>query len=276
MRIAVCLSGQLRNWELAYSNQINHWLYGGHQVDYFTHTWDYSGDRTHISADYVNRDVEKEEYDKFIQTYKPKKSKLDSKKQDFFYGNDHWSSLFYGFSHSILLKREYELENGFEYDIVVKSRPDVIFNPHCGPSWHTIEEEKYDDASIAYFKETHSDNKLFTTHGGSMPHEFGMFNINDCVFLSNSYTMDLMINIYFYRQQKINEKIPNYKNYNIMGPGVLIGEYCRDYGITTEVGVGFLETLIKDGCPTDLDLLTPKGYRDMDTYFRDWYKPKLF
>ncbi len=40
MRIAVCLSGQLRNWELAYSNQINHWLYGGHEVDYFTHTWD--------------------------------------------------------------------------------------------------------------------------------------------------------------------------------------------------------------------------------------------
>jgi len=275
MRIAVCLSGQLRNWELAYSNQINHWSYGGHEIDYFTHTWDYSGDRTHISADYVNRDINKEEYDRFIQTYKPKKSILDSKKQHFFNGNDHWSSLFYGFSQSILLKREYELENGFEYDIVIKSRPDVIFNPHNGPSWPVIEQEKTNSASYQYFKEIYSNNKLFTTHGGQMPHEFDMFNINDCVFLSNSYTMDLMINMYFYRQQKINKKIPNYKNYDIMGPGVLIGEYCRDYGITTEVGVDYLETLIKDGCPTDLDLLTPKGYRAMDKYFREWYQPKL-
>ena len=275
MRIAVCLSGQLRNWELAYSNQINHWLYGEHQVDYFTHTWNYSGDRTHISADYVNRDIDKEEYDRFIQTYKPKKSIFDSKKQYFFYDNDHWSSLFYGFSQSILLKREYELENNFEYDIVVKSRPDVIFDPHFGPSWPTLEEEKTNLENFNYFKETYSNNKLFTTHGSSMPHEFGMFNINDCVFLSNSYTMDLMMNIYFYRQQKINKKIPNYKNYQIMGPGVLMNEFCHDYGITPIVGVDFMETLIKDGCPTDLDLLTPKGHRAMNKYFREWYQPKL-
>ncbi len=274
MRIAICLSGQLRNWELAYSNQINHWSYGGHEVDYFIHTWDYSGDRTNISHDYVHRDIDQEEYDRFIQTYKPKKSIFDSKKQDFFYGNDHWSSLFYGFSQSILLKREYELENNFEYDIVIKSRPDVIFNPHQGPHWPTIHEKK-DSAKSEYFKETYSDNKLFTTHGGSMPHEFGMFNINDCVFLSNSYTMDLMMNIYFYRQQKINEKIPNYRNYHIMGPGVLMSEYCSVYGITPMVGVDFLETLIKDGCPTDLDLLTPTGYNIMDEYFRRWYTPKL-
>lgn len=106
-----------------------------------SHTWDYSADRTHISADYVNRNIKYEEYDRFIETYKPK-NQYSILKTKFFYGNDHWSSLFYGFSQSILLKREYELENGFEYDIVVKSRPDVIFNPHRGPSWPTIEEEK--------------------------------------------------------------------------------------------------------------------------------------
>ena len=273
MRIAVCLSGQLRNWELAYHNQMIHWIHGEHDVDYFTHTWNYSGDRTHISHDYVYRDIDDNEYDRFIQIYKPKKSILESKKQEFFYDNDHWSSLFYSFSKSILLKREYELENNFEYDIVVKSRPDVIFNPFAKPTWPwALTPNKHE---LDFFKETYSDNKLFTTHTGSMPHEFDMFNINDCVFLSNSYTMDLMMNIYFYRQQKINKNIPNYKNYAIMGPGVLMNEYCHDYGITPMVGLDFLETLIKDGCPTDLDLLTQDGYQSMNRYFRDWYEQKL-
>jgi len=273
MRIAVCLSGQLRNWELAYHNQMIHWIHGEHDVDYFTHTWNYSGDRTHISHDYVYRDIDDNEYDRFIQIYKPKKSILESKKQEFFYDNDHWSSLFYSFSKSILLKREYELENNFEYDIVVKSRPDVIFNPFEKPTWPwALTPNKHE---LDFFKETYSDNKLFTTHTGSMPHEFDMFNINDCVFLSNSYTMDLMMNIYFYRQQKINKNIPNYKNYAIMGPGVLMNEYCHDYGITPMVGLDFLETLIKDGCPTDLDLLTQDGYQSMNRYFRDWYEQKL-
>ena len=273
MRIAVCLSGQLRNWELAYHNQMIHWIHGEHDVDYFTHTWNYSGDRTHISHDYVYRDIDDNEYDRFIQIYKPKKSILESKKQEFFYDNDHWSSLFYSFSKSVLLKREYELENNFEYDIVVKSRPDVIFNPFAKPTWPwALTPNKHE---LDFFKETYSDNKLFTTHTGSMPHEFDMFNINDCVFLSNSYTMDLMMNIYFYRQQKINKNIPNYKNYAIMGPGVLMNEYCHDYGITPMVGLNFLETLIKDGCPTDLDLLTQDGYQSMNRYFRDWYEQKL-
>ena len=36
------------------------------------------------------------------------------------------------------------------------------------------------------------------THGGEMGREFGMFNIDDCVFYSNSYTMDNLTNMYQY------------------------------------------------------------------------------
>ena len=271
MKIAICLSGQLRNWELAYANQMTHWIHGEHEVDYFTHTWNYSGDRTHVSNEYVYRDIDDDEYDRFIEIYKPKKSKLETKKQEFFYGNDHWSALFYSFSQTVSMKREYELENNFEYDLVVKSRPDVIFNPNEKPQWPWAFETNAH--KLLEFKETYSNNKLFTTHGDSMNQEFGMFNINDCVFLSNSYTMDLMMNMYFYRQQKINKNISNYGNYDIMGPGVLMNEFCHDYGITPIVGVDFMETLIKDGCPTDLDLLNKKGYEEMTRYFRNWYLP---
>ena len=37
MKIAVCLSGQLRQWELAHRNQIWFWETSGAKVDYFTH-----------------------------------------------------------------------------------------------------------------------------------------------------------------------------------------------------------------------------------------------
>ena len=43
MKIAVCLSGQLRQWEIAKENQKWFWSSGpSSQVDYFIHTWDYS------------------------------------------------------------------------------------------------------------------------------------------------------------------------------------------------------------------------------------------
>ena len=171
MRIAVCISGQLRNREIAYKNQIWFWKKNGHEVDYFVHTWKYSADRTSVSKPYVYRDIDDSEYNQFIEVYKPKKHMFDGKQQSFFYDYDHWSSLFYSFSQSILLKREYEIENGFEYDIVIKSRPDVVFDPCSNCRFDKLD-----------------NNTLFSTHGGIMEHEFNMFNVNDCVFFANSYS----------------------------------------------------------------------------------------
>ena len=65
MRIAVCLSGQLRQWEIAKENQKWFWGTSGYEVDYFIHTWSYSGDRAGVSHDYEWRDISKEEYKNF-------------------------------------------------------------------------------------------------------------------------------------------------------------------------------------------------------------------
>ena len=49
MKIAVCMSGQLRQWEMAKENQKWFWEtskgLGVTQIDYFIHTWNYMGDR---------------------------------------------------------------------------------------------------------------------------------------------------------------------------------------------------------------------------------------
>jgi hypothetical protein len=266
MKIAVCMSGQLRNWDIAKKNQKWFWSSSGEEVDYFIHTWNYSGDRKGVSQPYEWRDVPKSEFDEIVEWYDCKGSIYDTKSQDFFYGNDHWSSLFYSFAQSIMLKRQYEIENNFEYDLVIKSRPDVAFNPATRDGIQRV----------GFTYELLEDNTVYTTHGGVMEHEFYMFNPNDCVFYSNSYTMDMLVNTYFYRQKVIHEHSGYDKlNFHSLGPGVLMQEFGRDYGITfipTHAhGMHYQETLIKLGCPDDLDLLDAKQFRKMEKYFREWY-----
>lgn len=264
MRVAVCLSGQLRQWEMAKENQKWFWesCIGTEvkEVDYFIHTWNYSGDREGVSQPYITRDVSQEEFDNVVDWYKPKKYFLDDKKQNYFYESDHWSSLFYSMAQSIMLKREYEIENNFEYDVVIKSRPDVVFDPIYHFSWEHLE-----------------NNILYTTHGGNMEHEFGMYNVNDCVFYSNSYTMDLVSQMYSYRQKMLDERnmFEDKLFTGSIGPGVLMQEYFREYGITSQsiqaCKYNFVETLVKLGCPEDLDLFQHNDFHKMEKYFRDWY-----
>jgi len=261
MKIAVCLSGQLRQWEIAKENQKWFWSSGpSSQVDYFIHTWDYSGDREGVSQPYITRDVSRKEFDTLVDWYEPKGCMFDDRKQDFFYQNDHWSSLFYSMAHSIMLKREYEIENDFEYDIVIKSRPDVVFDPIYHFSWEHLE-----------------NNLLYTTHGGIMEHEFGMFNVNDCVFYSNSYTMDLVLQMYSYRQKVLDGRniVKDKLFTGSMLPGALMQEYFREYGITAQSiqpnSHSFIETLVKMGCPQDLNLMEHNDFHKMEKYFRDWY-----
>ena len=264
MRVAVCLSGQLRQWDYAKENQKWFWesCIGTEvkEIDYFIHTWNYSGDREGVSQPYITRDISQEEFDNVVDWYKPKKYILDDKKQDYFYESDHWSSLFYSMAQSIMLKREYEIENNFEYDVVIKSRPDVVFDPIYHFSWEHLE-----------------NNILYTTHGGNMEHEFGMYNVNDCVFYSNSYTMDLVSQMYSYRQKMLDERnmFEDKLFTGPIGPGVLMQEYFREYGITSQsiqaCRYNFVETLVKLGCPDDLNLLDHNDFHKMEKYFRDWY-----
>ena len=260
MKIAVCMSGQLRQWEIAKENQKWFWETSGVEIDYFIHTWDYSGDREGVSQPYITRDVSRKEFDKLVDWYKPKGCMFDDRKQDFFYANDHWSSLFYSMAQSMMLKRQYEIDNDFEYDLVVKTRPDVVFDPRYHFSWEPLE-----------------DNILFATQGGLMESEFHMFNTNDMVFYGKSYTMDLVIPMYFYRQKMLDQRnlFKDKLFTGSIGPGVLMQEYFRDYGITTQSiqpnRSTFIETLVKLGCPQDLNLMDHNEFHKMEKYFRDWY-----
>jgi len=175
---------------------------------------------------------------------------------------DAWQRAFMalGVATGYLDQREYEIENNFEYDIVVKTRPDCVFDPRYHFSWELLE-----------------NNILYATQGGLMETEFHMFNTNDMVFYGNSYTMDLVMQMYFYRQQMLDQRdiVKDKLFTGSIGPGVLMQEYFRDYGITSQSILPyrhtFIETLVKLGCPDDLNLLDHNDFHKMEKYFRDWY-----
>ena len=259
MRVAICMSGQLREWDYGKENQKWFWTSINREnveVDYFTHTWSYSQDRPGVSQPYKTRQISDEEYSKFINHYAPKKAVQEDKTKEFFYDEDHWSSLFYSFGQSVLLKQQYELENNFRYDLVIKTRPDIVFNPN----FH------------AHISHVLNDNQIYTTHGGVMPDEYHNINFNDCVFYSNSYTMDLLTNMYAYRQRIIREdqEFRKYRNPGPMGPGVLMHDFFREYGITPYFSTGWQETLLKEGVPK-VDLFNPEEFQKVEQYFRNWY-----
>lgn len=254
-KIAVCLSGQMRNWKLCVQSQKRFWQSAKIDVDYFIHTWDTSMDRSSVSEEYEHRNISDTEFDEYVREYDAKKFILDRKKQDFFYKNDHWASLFYSLSQSILLKRKYEIENNFEYDIVVKSRPDLVFDPRYSFTYEQIQ-----------------DNVIYSSHGGLLENEFYGYNFNDCVFYSNSYTMDLLIDLYFYRIQKINLLDQNYdKRFDYIGPGILMRHFYSDFGLVGISSFEWVETIVRKGCPENLDLNQVDEFRKMEKYFREWY-----
>ena len=111
--------------------------------------------------------------------------------------------------------------------------------------------------------------------------ECGLLNINDCCFYANSYTMDMMIDLYTLRQKSINpasnyqSEDEGYLNYQNLGPGMIIGGYGFEYGITPQnisaTQYSWQETILREGLPEELNPMEPKDFVKIRKYHGDWY-----
>jgi len=131
MKIAICLSGQMRTALYAWPNIKNFLGKLIDSTDVFIHTWDINseksvwGDQTFLRKKFIIPDNDLLEY---INIYKPKKyeiEKVSLDDGDIVMEYFQWCSLV----KSIQLKQEYENSNDFTYDIVIKLRPDMIVDP---------------------------------------------------------------------------------------------------------------------------------------------------
>lgn len=218
MRIALCLSGQPR-FIREVSPYIIENVCKGYQVDVFGHFW---FDETITDQPYkyggngkwVDQRISKSAINDFISLYNPVKyvvepSKLfvdSALKTDYCYKPNgemvswskhwkestepnyrnrmvnNWLSYHYSLGQVNRLKKEYEYENGFKYDYVVKSRSDTIIKTK-------LQYEQYDPNCVHYTNTLHQPDNMIAdwiNFGGSRSMDVFMntFNVFDSLVKS--------------------------------------------------------------------------------------------
>jgi len=188
VRIALCINGQPRTWERCYQNWFDS-IFPGVEKDVFFHLWDYNSlpsviNSTPGAPPNYNNKISEDEKLRIVDALKPKKYKFDDNDQP--NGHDEPSFLnefvkiplgwwcrnqYYSLWYASQLKRQYELENNFEYDIVFRIRTDLVF-------------DKLVDVpdKLQY-------NAIYSTHNGWVE-DTGTFMIGDTFYFADSFTYD--------------------------------------------------------------------------------------
>lgn len=167
-KVAICISGLMRTGLLAYPSFSN--FFQHLDADVFYHTWDTENlDTIHVNQLYnpVKYRVDKP-FIKPANTYDPMGS----------FGN-----MLYGIMMANELKKQHEIENNFRYDLVIKTRFDLVFRPgYIFPEEHLFPRTIYSlNGSNGY---VHTDME----HTG----------INDVLFWGDSQSMDIATNVYMH------------------------------------------------------------------------------
>jgi len=144
MKIAVCLSGQPRNFREGYSYFSQAFI--SHEVDYFIHHWfhnDETEDPIFILSGGTNEGriswiPEKDTDKKMIELFKPKSYLFEKRKEftDHKYSKEFMKmptpdalSMFYSRNECAKLFDAYLKENNTKYDLTISTRPDVAIFP---------------------------------------------------------------------------------------------------------------------------------------------------
>lgn len=199
MRIAVCFSGQWRTGNYCYENlkQFFGILYP--YCDFFIHTWDINKQKCYNLSNVFSKETKltSNDVNEIKNKYNPKKIIVDDyqiaykeliKYEPLLYTNvnifDIVQPLWYSFHKSIQLKNEYEIDNGFKYDYVIKLRPDILLHPNRRLS-QDIEMYKNELDSGEFYIENLIRDYSIDTH-----------TIDDVYFLSNSESMNIASEYY--------------------------------------------------------------------------------
>ena len=197
MRIAVCFSGQMRTGILASSNILNFIGELLSDVDFFIHTWDVDSHKTffdepnHMPEYTIIKLKDLNDINRIYEIYKPKLYKTENY-QSFIINleknevTNHYP-MWHSWAESIKLKTQYEKENNFEYDVVIKMRFDIIYEPKF--KLRDIINEHIDDIK----------NNVFFSEIIPTPNHniYGNICIHDITFISNSNIMNNTTNFYY-------------------------------------------------------------------------------
>lgn len=172
MKTAICFSGELRTFRVAVPRILNY--FKGYNADIFCHTWNTTGDTQHEQVDfeYLNNLIQNSEHT--LQNIKVEKSINHSGP----FGN-----MLYSIQQANLLKRKYEIQNNFDYNLVIKTRYDMLMPP--GKEFGT----RQIDQRVLYYS---------LGNRGLVHTDVGKHGLSDIIFWGDSPTMDIACDTYRY------------------------------------------------------------------------------
>lgn len=238
MRIAVCFRGQLRTYKYTLENlkrYFNTLVDEDTTIDYFVHTWNdnlYFPTDNHKLSDRENGSYRPADLDRdYLEDNIPNLRALVIENHDDYKRRsttvEHWGALFYSIYEVNLLKRKYEIQNNFKYDLVINSRFDLVF-----PLKDTFPKFNYKENCAYTFM-----------HLAEMRNEGGFLNFDDMIFYGTSATVDNIAKIYpniiipqldqkkFEKYWEKNESWDDVPLVYKLGPGSLLSQYMDDRGI---------------------------------------------
>ena len=220
-RIAICISGQPRTWERCHPSWVKliTKLEALHNAttDIFCHAWDFNTvphkimhqalDKGVEDKSTLNQPISQEEKDRLIDLLKPKvclfedESISHSSVDDLFgnikfvpyrefYGDPvvFWAgSQFYGVMRAAHLKKKYEYENSFKYDMCLRLRYDLMLDD--------IQLENYVDAVNFSLPEYNVVRSCHTSAAGFSA-GFPFRKLGDIFWYSDSITFDRICDFY--------------------------------------------------------------------------------
>lgn len=227
MRIALCISGQPRTWKKCYENWLSNILPDAHK-DIFFHMWDYNSLPSRVNSlenPPVNENIKisEDEKNEIVTALNPINYKFDSREYpnrsdypDFL--TDYVStpigwwcrSQYYSLWYAARLKRQYEVENRFEYDIVFRLRTDLYFSELVNvPAVNT--------------------NCIYTNNNGWIL-EAKTFLVGDTFYFSDSFTYD-QVSQFIHSLQFIDTYSVIDKDVTFRPPEIALYPFIRSLGI---------------------------------------------
>lgn len=250
MRIAICLSGQVRT---GVENHLNIKQFLGElykYCDFFMHCWDDCTYKTYNTSNVckspIKEDVSK--FNKIRELYLPKYMQIDSPDNSFGYtiSNEYrLEPLWYSFLKSIQYKERYEVENGFEYDYVIKLRYDILIKLKDDITTIVDEIQKIEN-NIFYI------NNYCSSPNQTMKDRLAY----DVIFISKSKEMNIASN-YFWEMAKNFDNNDNYIN---------LPEYLKQNNIQTNT-IPFIDKflLLRDDYLDRIDYSIPVNSKTFET-----------
>jgi len=192
------------------------------EVDLFFHLWDYNS-HPQLRAEFIDGrpkeiPLSEDEKARIVSTLKPKKFLFESKKDVSQTGPTNVVSWFaheqfYSLWRAATLKREHEMENDFEYDVVVRLRSDLFF-------------------SGGFTSPVRADTMLPSTiHSvhNSIDATNGVMRIGDIFFMSDSLTYDHIA--MFYDSFRYIDALSVMPSEPIFPPELALFYYCASIGV---------------------------------------------